>query len=452
MNNSFESFGDDNILSASLHLISHKTQTFYKKRNGNSSDVELQLERDTLTFFKMEREMKEEEGLLKVICYICLSVIFIFSLMTSVACAEECSNFFQVHVVDSQDDGTTVIALDFPGSVQLVNQKTLSEGDVWTLTVGDWNSSCDIRLATWTTETDVMVWTPNFGDSEDMDPDYGPGDVVDIYADGELVEGGHHLRTYPGKMFFTWFVEGGVDPNKILIIKLDKTLDLLLALELEGTKTHQLTATGVAINGSERDVTGNMIWGASSNPNVLTVHPNGLATLLNYGTAYVNVFPDESISSGLPQSYSMRINVYMDPRERGFRNCVQSGDIQCRCQFPGPGAPNVCLYIVPVICSGNNCTPRYVQGNAFDYEDRMECGINTWNSDGALCGDAIVWNSSRDGQIGTGRLLNFDEIRLSPGVHIITVTATDSDGNTDSEQFTWIKESAMPWIPLLLDD
>ena len=48
----------------------------------------------------------------------------------------------------------------------------------------------------------------------------------------------------------------------------------------------------------------------------------------------------------------------------------------------------------------------------------------------ALDGPAIVWTSSRDGEIGTGRLTSVAD--LSVGTHTLTATATDLDGLSDS--------------------
>jgi len=49
--------------------------------------------------------------------------------------------------------------------------------------------------------------------------------------------------------------------------------------------------------------------------------------------------------------------------------------------------------------------------------------------DGLLSGEAIVWESSIDGSIGTGAA--FTSSTLSEGAHTITVTAYDSDGGSD---------------------
>lgn len=48
--------------------------------------------------------------------------------------------------------------------------------------------------------------------------------------------------------------------------------------------------------------------------------------------------------------------------------------------------------------------------------------------DGALRGDALVWRSDHDGALGKGRLIQARN--LSKGDHVITVSATDSEGKT----------------------
>lgn len=56
-------------------------------------------------------------------------------------------------------------------------------------------------------------------------------------------------------------------------------------------------------------------------------------------------------------------------------------------------------------------------GEAYDAED------------GSLKGESLIWSSSRDGRLGTGTRVS---ARLSQGLHTITLSARDSDGNVTS--------------------
>jgi hypothetical protein len=53
-------------------------------------------------------------------------------------------------------------------------------------------------------------------------------------------------------------------------------------------------------------------------------------------------------------------------------------------------------------------------------------GAATDAEDGDLSGMSLVWSSDLDGEFGTGTM--FDAPLTSVGVHVITLTATDSDG------------------------
>ncbi len=60
-----------------------------------------------------------------------------------------------------------------------------------------------------------------------------------------------------------------------------------------------------------------------------------------------------------------------------------------------------------------------------------------------LGGTALVWTSDKDGQIGTG--MTFDITSLSENTHVITLTATDSNGDTATASIT-IKVG-VAWLP-----
>ena len=70
-------------------------------------------------------------------------------------------------------------------------------------------------------------------------------------------------------------------------------------------------------------------------------------------------------------------------------------------------------------------------------------GTATDPQDGDLGAGALVWTSSIDGEIGTGATVSFEE--PSVGVHTITLTATDADGNTGSAVVSVSVES-LPFI------
>lgn len=62
-------------------------------------------------------------------------------------------------------------------------------------------------------------------------------------------------------------------------------------------------------------------------------------------------------------------------------------------------------------------------GSAYDMEDR------------GVAPEAMVWTSDRDGQLGTGT--SFELTTLSPGLHKVTLTATDSQG-LEASTFTFV--------------
>ncbi|MCC6521329.1 MAG: hypothetical protein IT373_01585 [Polyangiaceae bacterium] len=93
------------------------------------------------------------------------------------------------------------------------------------------------------------------------------------------------------------------------------------------------------------------------------------------------------------------------------------------------GAGGAVLFVptVSIFHPGDGETRNYSNG-AFAFS-----GSATDLQDGALTGSALVWTSSLDGVIGTGAPFNY---LPSVGVHVITLTATDSDLNEGTDSIT----------------
>lgn len=60
-------------------------------------------------------------------------------------------------------------------------------------------------------------------------------------------------------------------------------------------------------------------------------------------------------------------------------------------------------------------------------------GVGVDIEDGALTGASLVWTSDVDGMLGTGAMLT---ATLTPGTNVVTLTATDSMGNTGTDTVT----------------
>ena len=77
--------------------------------------------------------------------------------------------------------------------------------------------------------------------------------------------------------------------------------------------------------------------------------------------------------------------------------------------------------------------PLYLSGSVYDTDD------------GSLTGAALKWTSDIQGALGTGSPLS---AALQPGTHVITLTGTDSDGNTASTSVSVLIGGARPVLTL----
>jgi outer membrane protein assembly factor BamB len=93
-----------------------------------------------------------------------------------------------------------------------------------------------------------------------------------------------------------------------------------------------------------------------------------------------------------------------------------------------------------VILQAAGCKPVVIitsptDGAVFEYGADIDfAGSAIDPGDGDLTGSALVWTSDKDGVIGSGTA--FTSSILSPGTHVITLTATNSLGEYDSKSVT----------------
>jgi hypothetical protein len=95
------------------------------------------------------------------------------------------------------------------------------------------------------------------------------------------------------------------------------------------------------------------------------------------------------------------------------------------------GTAQINIVIEPSMPTASISSPT--SGQEFFFRKKVDlAGIGTDPHDGVLPGKSLVWYSSIDGLLGTGNTLSRSD--LSPGMHTIALTVTDSHGNKDGTQ------------------
>jgi len=132
--------------------------------------------------------------------------------------------------------------------------------------------------------------------------------------------------------------------------------------------------------------------------------------------------------AGVPGSSSGRIKVQVSD---GFNSAEDVSDNP----FNVANKPPTAAIISPPANSNFNAGETVVlQGSGLDLED------------GSLGDSALSWRSTKDGTLGTGRLL---EKTLSAGRHTITVTVTDSGGLSHSTSVQ-VSVAGKTFLPIIL--
>ena len=92
-------------------------------------------------------------------------------------------------------------------------------------------------------------------------------------------------------------------------------------------------------------------------------------------------------------------------------------------------------------------------GELFMGDGQVICEVSAYDAeDGPLDGASVQWTSSRDGLLGNSKLWLSKATALSEGSHVVTVTATDSQGLTNSASVqVVVLRQPLPELSLQLD-
>jgi hypothetical protein len=146
--------------------------------------------------------------------------------------------------------------------------------------------------------------------------------------------------------------------------------------------------------------------------------------LLTYAVLYNNginadwtpIVAGITATAGLPLSYTVSTSLLAGSSLAHIKVLVSDGihgGESTSAAFSLPKkAPTVAILFPPDNSQLSPFGDQALLGAAYDAED------------GSLSGAALVWTSDRDGSLGTGSHLH---VHLSPGVHHLTLTATDAD-------------------------
>ncbi|HSG07883.1 MAG TPA: IPT/TIG domain-containing protein, partial [Longimicrobiales bacterium] len=123
--------------------------------------------------------------------------------------------------------------------------------------------------------------------------------------------------------------------------------------------------------------------------------------------------------------------------QSGLATALKAGTTTVRAEFQGisgqatltvePGALSNVPPTATITAPANNSSS--IQGSNVTFT-----GTGTDPEDGTLTGASLVWTSNLAGQIGTGASVSTTVLVV--GIHIITLTVTDSYGATDTDQIT----------------
>jgi hypothetical protein len=256
-----------------------------------------------------------------------------------------------------------------------------------------------------------ISFQPSTDEVEDGDDETGSF-MIPVQANPAI----HEAEVWNGTNFLADLV-GGTNPPYVS------------SVILSGTNGGSFTGSGPL----------NISWaGGDANP----------AAQLSYTVEYS---PDngatwETLAVDWPgQSYSLGSEV-MPASTQGFIRVIASDGLDV--SSPQAGGSFTVLPHPPTILLN-----APVNGSLFVADEQIFLDASVYDSqDGPLDGDRVQWVSSLDGPLGGGAVLNLEADALSEGTHLITVTATDSAGLTNSATVQiYVLRAPLPQLTINLD-
>ncbi len=264
----------------------------------------------------------------------------------------------------------------------------------------------------------------------------------------------------------TSIVHAGAAWSKNAGINVNRTAEIWRAHGVSGAGTNitvNLAGTPTSANGLngvyfeldplEDDVAGVIASGNSTTPTSGSITPTATREVILFAACR----PGGNVSAGPNGGFTAITPGDIEaafPRDYGARKYIASAAGAHAVDWvasSGNWVVALSSFRVPAGGGGGNTAPNVSITSPTNFaQSRETVGLTfsctaTDAQDGTLSGGSLVWNSSIDGNFATGANTGVVNT-LSPGVHDITVTGTDSGGLTDSDTIT-VSISAVRAIP-----
>jgi hypothetical protein len=247
-------------------------------------------------------------------------------------------------------------------------------------------------------------------------------------------------------------VVSGVDLGSVTVTATVDGVSGTIAIDVRG---FLIGSSGGVVTSADGLASANVPADALDDPVVITVEPAEIANLpYRNDDVFVRGSAYEFGPSGQQFSAPVELTIHYDPArirsnmnesslrlgraEGAFWTEVPGGSVNKSADEVRGEVTGFSIYAaigVPIDSLPTATITAPASGSSFASGTSVTfTGTGTDPEDGALSGASLVWTSDLDGQFGTSGSVTTSG--LSIGVHTITLTVTDSNGGTDTDQIT----------------